>query len=318
MDPTAQELFQINTLEDAGHWAGLRGTAADGDTALGSLLATLGADATTPLRTVAALAAADLQVFIGQWLQPAGRGQQRPPTAIERAQAGEMGRVIRIKLGVEAPSAQGSQAVQTQLQAQLAAAQQAQAQAAADLAQAQAGVISSAAKRKIKLRDYLGDTFADADEADIIDRALYDAGLLRYEVIYGPGVLPPPADEPTIEQFSAFLAGLKLGSFYVDYGNVVPHANRMIKKRNNLKGYALLKDPQTGLPVFKDIELYGPADYKLWNASFRLHRVMVIVADACNMGDDRQVQREANREVLRGIRDALLGPLVPMPLQGLP
>ena len=64
----------------------------------------------------------------------------------------------------------------------------------------------------IKLREYLGQTFQDSDEADVVDQAELDAGYQRWEVIHGEGQLPPEGADVAVEQYSAFCAALKLNA----------------------------------------------------------------------------------------------------------
>ncbi len=70
MDPTAQELAAANDVAGCAAWSGVRGDPADPNSILGSFVNALGADAATPLRTLAAIPAQDWTVYVGQWTIP--------------------------------------------------------------------------------------------------------------------------------------------------------------------------------------------------------------------------------------------------------
>jgi hypothetical protein len=281
MDPTQTDLATTNDVQAAAAWAGLRGDPDDADAELGSLLTTLGTTSAVPLRTIASISGDDWHSYIGQWRIPTGQGMDRAPTPIERAQAGEIGRFVRIKLGVDTPV--GAAQANASLNAQLQILQAQHTQAQADLAVAQTAQISSAAKRKIKLKDYLGSMWTENDEAELAPTSAMDNGLLRWETIFGVGQLPPQDRTPTIEQFSALLAGLKENTIYVDLSAMVPFAYRH-KRSGKISTYQLGKDTKSGMPTFKDVEILGPSDIGVYEGAWGIFRTLVIYADAIDLG----------------------------------
>ena len=96
MEPTVEESKDIHTLSDAAEWAGLNGSIAEPESARGSWFNLLGFDGAEPVRQAAMLSEDDWRSILGSW-----KVKGNPPLPAQLAQAGLLGRAVRVLAGVQ-------------------------------------------------------------------------------------------------------------------------------------------------------------------------------------------------------------------------
>ena len=95
----------------------------------------------------------------------------------------------------------------------------------------------------------------DESTSELISDQQHVTYLRRYELHFGAGDRPPPAEEPNAEQLTALKCILDDGSVpYVDFAIFGPHASRLARKMR-LQGTKFRSDGSLG-----PIEIHGPCD----------------------------------------------------------
>ena len=268
LEPTSDELVAIVDFGTAADWAGLQGDATDDTTPRGSLLALLGAagNPSVSVRLLGNIPEVEWDALLVGWRLGDPLAAASP---VVKSAGALVGRVCRLRVGTQ--QSQVGTAAQAQIGQQL---QQAQAQ----LAQAQAGQLSTAARLKVKLSQVLSQTYHDSVEAHLLDQGEIDRAYARYEVIFGEGKLPSAEKTPTREQMSAFKFALDTGDFYADFCVFGPHGNRLLRKLR-LSGQVFDRDG-----TLRTIEMVGPPCYDIWLSSAHVLGTLIIMFDAMDFG----------------------------------
>ena len=96
VDPTPQQLAEWQALSEVATWAGLQGDPTNKETPAGSLFALLGAEATTPVRTLGAITESDYTTLLDKW-----KLGESDPSPIQRSAAALRGRATRVAAGTQ-------------------------------------------------------------------------------------------------------------------------------------------------------------------------------------------------------------------------
>jgi len=247
MDPTQAELDAFNTVAEIATWLGIEGDTEDASTDLGSLLRLIGLRGDHHPRALAAIGTTDIEAVLAIWRvgEPAAA-----PTPALRAQAGELGRLARVRCGREPTFAEAERR-----RKQLEEVTLLQAQAAAQSAGAASGGSPKASPRKVKASQVIN----QMDEADL---SILDPAALKrsYEIFTAKmGALPSHDHECTAEQVSALHSLASSGApLYVDLAVWGPHHYRLLKKIK-LSGMQIMPNG-----VLHNIELAGPPNFEMW------------------------------------------------------
>jgi hypothetical protein len=121
---------------------------------------------------------------------------------------------------------------------------------------AHAAALTASTLQKVKLKEVLSQAFAEDIQANVLSQTRIDIGYARYEMIYGDGAVSPENENPTREQYSAYVHMLSLGVFQFDFGVMGPYGNRILRQQR-LQGLV----PSAG-GAWKRIELVGPRDFE--------------------------------------------------------
>jgi hypothetical protein len=135
---------------------------------------------------------------------------------------------------------------------------------------AHAAALTANTLQEIKLKEVLSQAFAEDIQANILSQTRIDIGYARYELIYGDGAVPPENENPTREQYSAYVHMLSLGVFQFDFGVMGPYGNRILRQQR-LQGLV----PSAG-GAWKRIELVGPRDFETFQAAWKVVENLVI------------------------------------------
>ena len=258
---TDAQLGGINTINEAAAHIGLEGNEGDNTTALGSLLVLLGAQANTHVNSIGLIPVADYTATLQNWrvsVAPTeGRAaSNRAPTTVERGKALYVGRIARMKLGLElttTPSGTGSPAP------------------------AGSAPASSTAVRRVKLNQILSQL--DETEVDVIDSAEQIRMMGRYETLFGKGQRPPPNQEPSVEQLSGLKALIDGNQCpYADFAIFQPHAARIMKKIK-FSGLVLTKAGNLA-----QAEIYGPPNIENWRSCYDVYANALVMLDIADLG----------------------------------
>ena len=258
---TEAQLNGISSINDAAAHINLDGNEGDNTTPLGSFLLLLGAQTATSINAIGVIPAQDYNATLQNWrisVAPATPGDaatNRAPTTIERGKALYVGRIARVKLGIEprTPSA------------------------VAAPGPAAPSATSSAATRRVKLNQILSQL--DETEVDVIDAAEQIRMMARYETLFGKGQRPPPNQEPSVEQLSG-LKSLVDGNQcpYADFAIFQPHAARIMKKIK-FSGLVLTKAGN-----LSQAEIYGPPNIENWRACYDVYANALVMLDVADLG----------------------------------
>ena len=255
------ELQALNTVVEAADKAGMLGTLGDNKTPRGSFFSIIGADATTRLNSLGVISIDDYKATVQRWQVkevPTGGGEpvDRPPTLMETSQALYIGRLARMKLGIEGKAASSSPALPS-LPTPTAT--------------------SSTSARKIKMNQILSQL--DESEVEIVSSAVQLTCFARYETLYGKNQRPHPDQEPSIEQLSGLKALLdSTATPYADFAIFQPHAARIMKK---IRFHGLVLNKAGALAP---AELFGPPDIDSWRSCYDVWANAMVMLDAIDLG----------------------------------
>ena len=257
---TEAQLNAINTINEAAGHIGLDGNEGDNATPLGSLLTLLGAQTATHINAIGLIPVADYTATLQNWrisvppAEPTAAATNRAPTTVERGKALYIGRIARVKLGIESRTPASSTPVAPSPSAS-----------------------SSAASRKVKLNQILSQL--DETEIEVIDAAEQIRMMARYETLYGRGQRPPPNQEPSVEQLSALKALIDGNQCpYADFAIFQPHAARIMKKIK-FSGLVLTKAGNLA-----QAEIYGPPNIENWRACYEVFANALVMLDIADLG----------------------------------
>ena len=143
--------------------------------------------------------------------------------------------------------------------------------------------ISLAAGRKLKLKELIDQT--SEDDCPVLSDGQIAKCYARFEATMGVGDVPgrpwmPVEEEPTSDQLAALhhLVRSGLNPFGIDFGIFTPFGQRMVKK------VRLCGERLGGDGVMHKIELYGPATYAMWSASWKILENCCVMLDIADLG----------------------------------
>ena len=251
------DLQAITKLSEAATRAGLQGAAGQANTAKGSLFTTIGATDDTPITSIGIIPEDDWKATVRGWkvqqTDAHGAVTERPPTLTETGQALYLGRIARMKLGLDGASSPQSTAVSA------------------------VPAVSSTAIRKIKMSQILSQL--DESEVELVSSAEQLKCFARYEVLFGKNQRPHPDHEPSIEQLSGLKALLDATQPpYADYAIFQPYAARIMKK---IKFSGLILNKAGALA---QAEIFGPPDLDNWRSCHEVWSNAMIMLDAIDLG----------------------------------
>ena len=267
MDPTAAELATFTTVEAIGTWVGFT-ELTDENSIGGSLFKLLGLTTTQAPRIIGIISEADFTTAVQAWriprIDPAGQPlapPDRAPTMAEIGQSALFGRTCRIVSG------NGETIEQLTRRANAAPVNPPSVPAAN----------ASSSSRKLKMSSIASQV--DDSEFDMAPEAELMRCFKRYESVFGKGERPEQDQEPTPEQVSAVRCILERGSPpFVDFAVFGPHGHRIMKKVR-LSGVNIGRDGQ-----LQTVELYGPPNIIMWEASFNVLMNTLVMLDAVDLG----------------------------------
>ena len=207
MDPPPEEMAKWTGLGDIMGWIKLADPE-DPQSAGGSLLTLLGAEASTPIMLLGSIGQEAYDEIIKTW-RPGGQA----PTPIQASQAALLGRSSRIasrtemsseELRIQQQQQKETELKQKELEIKLAA------EAAANAANNNTGQnsASQATKKKIKMST-VADQIND-QEIDVLDDDKISKCYASYHTIFKD--IPPEGEECTIEQLTALHELIKSGA----------------------------------------------------------------------------------------------------------
>ena len=113
-----------------------------------------------------------------------------------------------------------------------------------------------------------------SQEVPLLNEDVYWRGIENWRLKEGPGVDDPdPAIRPSLQQYTAWLAVVALGSIYVDFSLCAPWDVRTQRSRR-WKGLLFGADNK-----WREEECRGPPDFDCWEQCFRLWECMCIMAE---------------------------------------
>ena len=268
MDPTQAELATFNDVGVIGGWAGFTDLGNENSVG-GSLFSTLGLVTTQVPRVIGIISEADYATAVQTWRIPRIGADGNPmvpptraPTVAELGQATLFGRACRISAG------NGDTLESLRAMAKAGPPQQPGSASAAP---------GSASGRKLKMTAVASQV--DDSEFDMAPEQELMRCFKRYESIFGRGERPDQEAEPTPEQVSALRCIISRGSPpFVDFGVWGPHGHRMMKKVK-LSGYNIGRDGQ-----LQTIELHGPPNIAMWEASYNVLMNALVMLEAVDLG----------------------------------
>ena len=270
------DLEQIKTIGNAADFIEMEGNAADQATLRGAVYSALGISGTSKIGVLGLIKQEDYEAVVAavKIVTPPPDANaaptQRDLTLAELGTAYYLGRVARVKLGLEGPGSASAKAT----------------------APTPPSMISSVATRKVKLNQVLSQI--DETEIDIITEAEQIKMYSRYEVLYGRGQRPLPRHEPTVEQLSGLKALTDGGQApYVDFAVFQPFGARMMKR---IKFAGLILNKAGGL---MQAELYGPPDLDTWRACFEVFSASAIMLDLLDLGSIQSYRMKIEELYLR-------------------
>ena len=269
MDPSRSEMEGFKSIGDIMVWVGMPPDQPTGK----SFLTHLGAQDSMHQRLIAIQPVDVYDSIVQAWRVPGEADATVVPSTMMDSMAKMIGRIARLGCGMqlESSSADVLKLMEGKLEVQQ--------KAMNDLRSAVAG--SSAAQRKVKLSTILSQI--NETEVETMSETDIQAGYARYEVIFGEGVRPPPDSECTDDQLSGIKYLLHASmSPYVDFAIWGPHGHRILRKIK-LSGATFKPDGS-----ISNIELFGPADFDMWMACYRLLEVALIMLDAVDLGKLQQ------------------------------
>ena len=267
MDPTSAEIAAFTTVAAVAAWAGFEGDLTDQATTGNSLLRSLGLTTTQAPRVLGIIAEDDFKTAVGAWRistgpDADGNPTSRAPTLAEVGQASLFGRACRLVAG------NGDTLEELRARAKAASSRPTPPAPRPP---------SPTGTRKIKMNTIASQV--DDSEFELAPEADLMRCFRRYESVYGKGERPEHDQEPTPEQVSAVMCILRRGSPpYVDFAVFGPHGHRIMKKVK-LSGVNIGRDG-----TLQTVELYGPANIGMWEASYNVLLNVLVMLNAVDLG----------------------------------
>ena len=259
MDPTTDELATINSLAEAGDWAGTSGLVQD------ALLIALGSP--TKFRDLAFISRTIWDRVVGSLKVSEGDpAVERDLTPVEASRTEILRRVVLLRLGIT-PDNPGDPGIPT-----------ARVNPVTMLPGSPGGTVppsGSTPTRKLKLSSIIDPTL-DA-EITMIEQPEADKLYAAYKAKFGDH--PAPDVDPTLDQLSALKQLVSTGALpYVDMSLWGPHGLRTLRKQVYTSHQL---NAATGEWTKK--ELPGPSDIMSWQKAFKTFRAAMLlleIADA--------------------------------------
>ena len=246
MDPTDEQIDGFNTVLSIAQWVELPGDPGEANSAMARLFALLGTNGTQHPRVLGCMPETDYTALLEEWTygEP-----DAPPTPVCKVQAGLIGRVARIKCGIDK--------TQKALREEKEVADRASAAAAASASVT--GASSTSKTRKVKLSTIVSQS--NEDEVELISDEKVNGCFKHYKDITGG--FPPPHKECTIEQLTGLASLVNARAApYVDFNIWGPHQYRIMKKLK-LQGMVLMPGGD-----MKMVEIAGPSAFPLWQTCY--------------------------------------------------
>ena len=232
MEPTPEEFRGFQTVGELCTWVGLPGDAHEPSTARGVFLESLGCDADTHWRTLAAMPLLDFEAAVDSCLTADEQGSEARLTPAEKSQAGLVGRCARVCGGLELSiAAQNAQRASDEAHGravEMARASTLATSVAAPTTTVAVPAVSKAAPtgRTVPMKDVID--IARSDEPPVMPQSEHMAFHATYKKWMHRA--PPWDSEPTIEQISAVQVLVKEHvPPYVDLFIFGPHGQRTLR-----------------------------------------------------------------------------------------
>ena len=273
MEPTPADIASFSTIAAVAAWAGFEDDLASADTVGGSFLDHLGVKPEAAPVAVARISKDAFVAEVANWRL----AQNRPTKPAQRASALHFGLACRMAAGTEAaPSA-----VRAEAEAK-AAAPAAALQKACDVVTALLPTLKDHAQHvaderagKVHLREVVDPRLEGT--RPFVSQAVVVACMANYRKQYK--TKPPVAESLTIEQVTGLDAVLKSGRTpYLDFAIWGPYGHRLLKQ---VKLYGECYSPMRGWHM---MEVFGPADVRLWKLCYAMLRSGFIQFGAVDLG----------------------------------